>query len=124
VEDFAAAFVRFENGASLILEVSWLLHHDTQGEDMQMWLYGTKGGCHWPKCELLRSSYKTMQQYNSVLKNTPDAQEPHAQECIEFAEAIAKGQPSPVPPEESLLVMAILDGLYRSQEAGREVKLR
>ncbi|MBN1935197.1 MAG: Gfo/Idh/MocA family oxidoreductase, partial [Anaerolineae bacterium] len=31
VEDFAAAFVRFENGATLVLEVSWLLHHDTMG---------------------------------------------------------------------------------------------
>ena len=31
VEDFAAAFVRFENGATLVLEVSWLLHHDTAG---------------------------------------------------------------------------------------------
>ena len=29
VEEFAAAFVRFDNGATLILEVSWLLHHDT-----------------------------------------------------------------------------------------------
>ena len=44
VEDFAAAFVRFDNGATLVLEVSWLLHHDTEGEDMQMWLYGDKGG--------------------------------------------------------------------------------
>jgi hypothetical protein len=42
-------FVRFENGATLILEVSWLLHHKTAGEDMQMWLYGTKGGAQWPE---------------------------------------------------------------------------
>ncbi|HEX9596168.1 MAG TPA: Gfo/Idh/MocA family oxidoreductase, partial [Anaerolineales bacterium] len=49
VEDFAAAFVRFANGATMVLEVSWLLHHDTEGEDMQIWLYGTQGGCHWPK---------------------------------------------------------------------------
>ena len=53
VEDFAAAFVRFDTGATLMLEVSWLLHHDTEGEDMQMWLYGTEGGCHWPKAEFL-----------------------------------------------------------------------
>jgi predicted dehydrogenase len=123
VEDFAAAFVRFENGATLILEVSWLLHHDTQGEDMQMWLYGTKGGAHWPKCEVLTTNYKTMQQYNTAMKYTPDQHEPHAQECIEFAQAVANGLPSPVPPEQSLIVMAILDGIYRSQEAGKEVKV-
>jgi predicted dehydrogenase len=40
-----------------------------------------------------------------------------------FAEAVAKGKPSPVPAEQSLQVMAILDGIYRSQEEGKEVTL-
>ncbi|MBZ0289875.1 MAG: Gfo/Idh/MocA family oxidoreductase, partial [Anaerolineae bacterium] len=123
VEDFAAAFVRFENGATLILEVSWLLHHDTQGEDMQMWLYGTRGGAHWPKCEIYSSNYETQQHYNQALTITKDIREPHAQECIEFAEAIINGAPSPVPAEQSLQVMTILDGVYRSQQTGREVQL-
>ena len=64
MEDFAAAFVRFESGATLILETSWLLHHDTMGEDTQIWLYGSKGGCHWPSAKFLetntqRSSFTT-----------------------------------------------------------------
>jgi predicted dehydrogenase len=123
VEDFAAAFVRFENGATLILEVSWLLHHDTPGEDMQMWLYGTRGGCHWPKCEIYESSYATQQHYNRGLKITKDALEAHAQECVEFAQAIVDAAPSPVPAEQSLQVMTILDGIYRSQEVGKEIWL-
>ncbi|MBN1643144.1 MAG: Gfo/Idh/MocA family oxidoreductase [Anaerolineae bacterium] len=123
VEDFAAAFVRFENGATLILEVSWMLHHETgeRAEDMQMWLYGTRGGCHWPKCEIYESNNETMQHYNRALRITHDALEAHAQECVEFAQAIVDGAPSPVPAEQSLQVMAILDGVYRSQQAGREV---
>ncbi|MEM7348890.1 MAG: Gfo/Idh/MocA family oxidoreductase [Chloroflexota bacterium] len=60
VEDFAAAFVRFENGATLVIEVSWLLHHDIEGEDMQMWLYGTQGGCHWPKAQFLHNNNETI----------------------------------------------------------------
>jgi predicted dehydrogenase len=123
VEDFAAAFVRFENGATLILEVSWLLHHDTQSEDMQMWLYGVNGGSHWPKCEIYETNYTTKQHYNRTLKITKDILEPHAQECVEFAQAIAEGAPSPVPAEESLQVMTILDGIYRSQQKGGEVAL-
>jgi predicted dehydrogenase len=123
VEDFAVAFVRFENGATLVLEVSWLLHHDTAGEDMQMWLYGTKGGCHWPRCEFFESNYATRQHYNRVLKITRDVLKPHAQECVEFAQAIVDGAPSPVPAEQSLQVMTILDGIYRSQEIGAEVRL-
>jgi predicted dehydrogenase len=123
VEDFAAAFVRFENGATLVLEVSWLLHHDTEGEDMQMWLYGTEGGSHWPKAEIFSSNYATRQLYNRTLKLTKDTMEPHALECVEFARAIVEGCPSPVPPEESLQVMSILDGIYRSQREGREVAI-
>ena len=144
VEDFAAAFVRFENGATLIIEVSWLLHHK-RGKDMQMWLYGTKGGSHWPSCQIYQSNYDTQQHYNralqntsdllklckaflimlgfSSLQNTSDLLAPHAQECVEFARAVAEGKPSPVPAEQSLQVMAILDGIYRSQETGGEVKI-
>jgi predicted dehydrogenase len=123
VEDFAAAFVRFENGATLVLEVSWFLHHDTMGEDMQMWLYGTEGGCHWPKAEFLSTNYKTRQLINGTLQLTKDPMEPHALECVEFARAVANGAPSPVPAEQSLDVLTILDGIYRSQQTGGEVKL-
>ena len=123
MEDFAAAFVRFANGATLMLEVSWLLHHDTEGEDMQMWLYGDAGGSHWPKCEVYSSNNTARQLYNRQLKLTKDAMEPHAAECVAFAQAVHDGLPSPVPPEQSLQVLTILDGIYRSQVAGREVSL-
>ena len=120
VEDFASAFVRFDNGATLVIEVSWLLHHDTMGEDMQMWLYGTKAGSHWPKVELYETNNETRQYYNRTLKLRESTLEAHAQECVEFARAIVNGDPSPVPPEESLQVMQILDGIYQSQDLGRE----
>lgn len=123
VEDFAAAFVRFDTGATLNLEVSWFLHHDNLGEDMQIWLYGTDGGAHWPRCELLSTDYNTRQFMNTVLKSTADKLEPHAQECVEFARAVAEDLPSPVPAEQSLQVMAILDGIYRSQAAGGEIRI-
>ncbi len=123
VEEFASAFVRFENGATLILEVAWMLHHDTPMEDMQMWLYGTQGGAHWPKSEIYQTNNATRQQYNRTLKLTKDHLEAHAQECVEFAQAIIDGTPPPVLPEQSLQVMSILDGVYRSQAEGREVLL-
>jgi len=122
VEDFASAFVRFDNGATLILEVSWLLHHLTEMEDMQMWLYGDKGGAHWPKNELLASNHAT-QQFLTTQLGRHEHGSPHAKECMAFAEAVALGKPSPVPAEQSLQVQAILDGLYRSAEERREVRL-
>jgi predicted dehydrogenase len=121
VEEFAAAFVRFESGATLILEVSWLLNHKSgPGEDMQMWLYGDKGGSHWPANELLWTNNETRQQFNVQLQNAAQGA-PHAKECMAFAEAVQSGGPSPVPAEQSLIVLGILDGLYRSAKAGAEV---
>ena len=37
--------------------------------------------------------------------------------------AVANDAPSPVPAEQSLYVMSILDGIYRSQREGREVSI-
>ncbi len=123
VEDFAAAFVRFDTGATLILEVSWLLHHNTSGEAAKIWLYGTEGGCEWPNADFLETGYRTRQLYNRTLQLTQDAMEPHALECVEFARAVAEDLPSPVPAEHSLYVQTILDGIYRSQAAGGEVRV-
>lgn len=123
VEELALAFVRFDNDATLVLEVSWMLHHDTASEDMQMWLYGTNGGAHWPKVEVLQTNYDTKQLYNRTLKLTADLAEAHAQECIEFAQAVVDGAPSPVPAEQSMQVMQILNAIYESQKTGREVLL-
>jgi predicted dehydrogenase len=122
VEDFAAAFVRFEGGATMTLEVSWMLHHQTPGDDIQMWLYGDQGGAMWPGNELLTTCNEKRQHYNAQLQNAA-THAPHAQECIAFAEAVANGGPSPVPAEQSLTVISILDGLYRSSKERREVVL-
>lgn len=122
VEEFATAFVRFDNGASLILEVSWLLHHLTEQEDMQMWLYGTNGGAHWPRNDILTSDNDS-QQLSHTQIDRHEHGSPHAKEIMAFAEAVALGKPSPVPPEQSLIVQSILDGLYLSAEQGREVSL-
>ncbi len=123
VEEFAAAMVRFENGATLILEVAWKLHHKTDCEDMQIWLYGDKAGAHWPSNEILSTDNKIKQHFNTQLE-LAGKEEPHALECMAFAEAVANGGPSPVPAEQSLDVTAILDGLYKSAKNGGEVRIK
>ena len=63
------------------------------------------------------------QHYNAQLQNEVKGPEAHALECIRFAEAVANKLPSPVPAEQSLDVLTILDGLYRSAAAGAEIRL-
>jgi predicted dehydrogenase len=124
VEEFAGAFIRLDTGATLMLEVSWALHHEISPQnEIEIWLYGRDGGCHFPSATFLSSNYRTRQHYRRSLAFTDDPMEPHALECVEFARALAAGAPSPVPAEQSLDVMAILDGIYRSQAEGREVRI-
>jgi predicted dehydrogenase len=122
VEEFASAFVRLDNGASLVLEVSWLLHHKTDDEDIHMWLYGDKGGVHWPANEIYRTDNPAKQHYDIRLHSRVQG-EPRALECMAFAEAVASGAPSPVPAEQSLDVLTVLDALYRSAAEGREIRI-
>ena len=125
VEECAAAFVRFANGASLVLEVSWLLNHPfaPAEEDMQMWLYGDKGGAHWPNNTIHVTSNKTRQHMDITLRNA-EGGEARMLECMAFAEAVAKGKPSPVPAEQSMQVIAILDAIYESAKKGKEVTIK
>lgn len=123
VEEMAAAFVRFESGATLMLEVSWQLHHDTMGEDMQMWLYGDKAGVHWPSNVSVTAINETQQLTRTELQKA-QGREPHAEECMVFADCVANGKPSPVPAEQSLQVIGILNALYQSAEKGKEVAVR
>ena len=48
VEDFAAGFVRFDNGAALTLECSWLANIKEQ-EFTKITLMGTQAGAEWPE---------------------------------------------------------------------------
>lgn len=118
VEDFAAGFVRFKDGAALSLECSWLANIK-EPETTSITLMGTDAGAQWPDLEI----------YGETAGSTTDVKLQfqdnkvggHAQEIAAYAEAILTDQPSPVPAEQSLNVIRILDGLYRSHETGKEV---
>ena len=127
VEDFAAGFVRFENGATLSIEVSWLLHH-APATDKRIWVYGTEGGLVFPDCELHHSDDRTRNLLNfdedtDVAVHGEYDQASFSAAFEAFATAILEGRESPVPPEQSLQVQSILEGIYRSHEAGTEVRL-
>lgn len=66
------------------------------------------------------TDYQTRQFYSRTVKLMHDGLEPHARECAGSARAVAKGGPSPMPAEQSLQVLSILDGIYRSQKAARK----
>ncbi len=72
VEDFSAAFVRFESGLVLNFVIYWAAHTDDLGPST---LLGTRGGLQLsPKMILFRDEFGVL---TNVSTQLPDLSEPH-----------------------------------------------
>lgn len=119
VEDFAAGFIRFENGATLTLESSFCanIEHDVFNTS----LMGTEGGATLDPLKMYREENQTLIDVSPVmLKNVGT----HEAEIFAFVDAIRTNKPSPVPGEQGLMVAKILDAIYESSEKGKEVAIK
>lgn len=119
VEDFAAGFVHFENGATLTLEASWLAHQEK--EDFSFYLLGTKAGVGWPDRKFYSAQNRVLVDGQLLPVKVPHPA--HTMEILAFAEAVRSGRPSPVPVEQTIRVIAILEGIVQSCKEGREIIL-
>lgn len=125
VEDLASGMIRFENGASLVVEASWA-GHVQEKELMSTRLFGTKGGLIQRNVngnyEFEAEYYleKDGDLYDMKLNRTQDSKL-SAMSC--FADAILKDEPHIATGEEGLTVMKLLDALYLSAQKGEPVKI-
>jgi len=120
VEDFAAGFVRFDNGAALVLEASWLGHYNVS-ECLKCQIYGKKASLEWPSGEFSTARNRVM--YDGTLKPAGGLRPPHTEELFAFYDCVVNNKPSPVPVEETIRVIGILEGIYKSEKTRREVKI-
>lgn len=120
VEDFASGFIHFENGATMVLEAAWL-QHQKENEDFSAMLYGQKGSLHWPSGQYCSAVNRTL--IDTTIVPATGLQPSHTEEILAFADAIRNKKPSPVPFADSLKVITILEGIYKSSKLGREIKV-
>jgi predicted dehydrogenase len=123
VEDFAAAFVRFKNGASLTLESSFAAN--LEKDSFSTNLFGTEGGAfldpfNTANIGIFREESGTLT--NATPMSLPTVQS-HEQEIRAFVQSILDDTPVEVPGEQGLMVTRILDAIYESSETGKEVVL-
>ena len=121
VEDFAAGFVHFDNGATLSMEAAWL-GHQVEDEDMSCQLFGMEGGLKWPSGEFATVQAGKFAQ--GTLTNPIKVEHPHSGEIRAFYESVVRKKPSPVPWTETIKVIAILESVYEAQKKGAEVKVK
>ncbi len=123
VEDFAAGFVRFQNGATLTLESSFLAN--LERNEMNTHIFGTEGGAFLNPLDG-DSTRIYREESGTLTDSTPvflPAVNTHEAEIRAFVQALLDDTPVPVPGEQGLMVTRILDALYASSETGREVPL-
>jgi predicted dehydrogenase len=121
VEDFAAGFVHFEDGATMIVEAAWL-GHQAENEDLSCQVYGLRGGVKWPSGEF--ASVEGGHFSQGTLSAAERLDKPHTEEIKAFHQAVVRGKPSPVPWTETIKVIAILEAIYDSDRKDAEVKVR
>ncbi|MFC4302473.1 Gfo/Idh/MocA family protein [Cohnella boryungensis] len=134
VEDFGVAMVRFENDLVLQFKISWAMHMDTLGATMFL---GTDAGLKitpagsGPWSGVWDGSVGSITLYHDEYgghTNTPIPLIEHKLDLFDekvrdFAEAVRDGRPAPIPGEQILIQQAIIDGVLRSAESGREVSV-
>ncbi len=132
VDDFGAGFIRLEGGIILDFRISWAMHMDTPGDTI---LLGTKGGLRIPSTNCWNG---TVGGEMTIYKNVAGAQvetkvpiqEDHSgmdlfdKKIRSFLDSII--DPSlgaTVPSSQIVYNQAIIDGIVKSNEIGREVEI-
>lgn len=129
VDDFAGGFIRLEGGIMLDFRIGWAMHMNTTGDTL---ILGTKAGLRIPSTECWNGTLdKPMVIYRDVAGTQVETVIPLKAEKEDFfylklrsfANAIHTNSKAPVPTEEIIYNQAIIDGIVRSAELGREIEI-
>ncbi len=128
VEDFACGLVRFDNDATMTIECSFIANVDKDSGASQ--IVGTKGGAGI-------SPLMVQTELNGHLMDCtphhvmavgedgrPSRKTNHELEIEHFVNCIQAGKKTRVPGHEVVWVQKIIDGIYKSGETGKEVKIK
>lgn len=122
VEDFAAAFIRFDNGAILNVETSYAL--EMEKDECYIALYGTKGGI---KIDPNLHLYMQMYDYPvniDIAMPTDFSFEGFNNEIDSFIKYIKGERDCLSPATDGVELMKILDAVYESARIKREVIIK
>jgi predicted dehydrogenase len=121
VEDLAIGQIRFETGALLQIEASFCAHIEKDVWNMS--LMGTKGGGNWDPPGVFRDDYDTMVNEHPGFLPGTDFDKLFTIKLRNWVDGILRGTTLEAPGEAGLAVQKMLDGVYRSAAAGKEVAI-
>jgi predicted dehydrogenase len=122
VEDLAIGQIRFDNGAILQIEASFAAH--IKEDIWNFTLVGDKGGASWDPPGIFTDRAGTMTNTNpAFLSNKTDFHNLFISKLRNWVDGCTKGTELRAPGEAGLAVQKMLDGIYRSAAAGKEVRI-
>lgn len=116
-EDSAAAIIHFENGATMLVEVSWALNAKN---DTYLQICGTKAGA---TLNPLTIYGENAQGYLTDNQPTVKKGNNFEREIVHFLDCLETGKYPMAPVEDGVMLQRILQGIYDSAAQGKEVIL-
>jgi predicted dehydrogenase len=129
VDDFATAFVRFENGVTLAIEAAWACH-GSEGNRIQV--FGTKAGLDFYPAGFGPDGALRLygEDEDGFTEQPIEVQGPravtgtgHDKLIADWLQKLEAGEAPRVRPEEAAAVVQIIEGIYKSAESGKEARL-
>lgn len=116
-DDYAGGFIRFANGAAIQVESFWASH---QPDEFQVELFGTEAGARvYPP-----TIYRTVDGAPAdTVVRLPKGPTGFERVAAHFIACVLDGVPCQAPLRHGLIVQRMLEGLLRSAEEGREVRV-
>lgn len=123
VEDLTNAVIRFENGASILVDVSFTLQ--AKKDELYVKLFGDKGGA-----EIEPELAIVTEKHNTIFNMTPqidrlsfDFEKAFISEINHFVDCCLYGKENIAPVSDGVQVMKMLNAIYESAKSGKEVYL-
>ena len=120
VEDMATALVRFDNGQVLSVEAAFSLNIKENKGDIE--IFGTKGGAKLsPELEIYNETNNYLTNLSFDAPTALDFSDLFVNEINHFIDCLNGKAECIAPAEDGIILMQILDAIYKSAETGHEV---
>lgn len=117
VEDMARGMITFNNGASLIIESAFAANVEKQ-EEMNVSLYGNKGGADLFPLKMYQEKYDTL--LDVTPRFLPD-HSAHEKLIFDFVQACQTGKKPSSTAKQGVILQQIIHGLYQSAQNNKPV---
>jgi len=122
VEDLAVGMIRFDSGAMLTIETSFAAH--VEREFCQIQIMGEKAGAVWDPPQIYCDQDEYMMNMTPAYLPTSDFESLQQAKMTHFVSVCRGERQNEASGEDGLVIQKMIDGIYASAEAGKEVAMQ